>query len=101
MNVPFRSIVVGAACAIALVVLAFALAPFFDAVGVYIAPFALLAPVIDKVVPEALISVIDRFMPIAGPAAGVALIVSSVLAFWTIIFSALHLAWVRLRRKQS
>jgi hypothetical protein len=38
MNVPFRSIVVGAACAIALVVLAFALAPFFDAVGVYIAP---------------------------------------------------------------
>jgi hypothetical protein len=102
-NVLFRSIAVGVACAIALGVMAFALAPFFDAVGVYIAPFALFAPVIDKVVPEAVINFLfsDRFIPIDGPAAGVAFFVGGTLVFWIIIFSTLYFVWIQLRRRLS
>ena len=44
MNAFFRSVAVGVGAATTLGVLAFALAPFFDAVGVYIAPFGLLTP---------------------------------------------------------
>jgi hypothetical protein len=54
----FRSVAVGVACAVGLGVLAFALAAFSDAVGVYIAPLALFAPVIDRLVPEAVMSLV-------------------------------------------
>lgn len=97
----FRSVAVGVACAIGLGVLAFALAPFFDAVGVYIVPFDLFAPVIDRVVPEALINIVDRLMPVDGPAAGVGLIVGSTLLFWTVIFSAIYFVWSKLKCRQS
>ena len=108
MNVLFRSIRVGAVCAIALGVLAFALNAFsdavgayIDAVGVYIAPLALFAPVIDRLVPEAVINIVDRLMPVDGPKAGVGLIVGGTLVFWTVIFSAIYFVWLKLRRRQS
>ena len=97
----FRSVAVGVACAIGLGVLAFAFAPFFDAVGVYIVSFDLFAPVIDRVVPEALINIVDRLMPVDGPAAGVGLIVGSTLLFWTVIFSAIYFVWIKLKCRQS
>lgn len=101
MNGLFRSIAVGVACAIALCVVAFALAPFFDTVGVYTAPFALIAPVLDKVVPESVINIVDRLMPVAGPAAGVALILGCTLACWTVVFSTFYFVWTQLRRRLS
>ena len=101
VNTLFRSVAVGVACAIGLGVLAFALAAFSDAVGAYIAPLALFAPVIDRLVPEAVINIVDRLMPVDGPAAGVGLIVGGTLVFWTIIFSTLYFAWVTLRRKRG
>lgn len=101
VNTLFRSVAVGLACAIGLGVLAFALAAFSDAVGVYIAPLALFAPVIDRLVPEAVINIVDRLMPVDGPAAGVGLIVGGTLVFWTVIFSALYFVWIKLRRRQS
>jgi hypothetical protein len=97
----FRSVAVGVACAVGLGVLAFALAAFSDAVGVYIAPLALFAPVIDRLAPEAVINIVDRLMPVDGPAAGVGLIVGGTLVFWTVIFSALYFVWIKLRRRQS
>jgi hypothetical protein len=104
----FRSVAVGVACAVGLGVLAFALAAFsdavgvyIDAVGVYIAPLALFAPVIDRLVPEAVINIVDRLMPVDGPEAGVGLIVGGTLVLWTVIFSALYFVWIRLRRRQS
>jgi len=108
MNVLFRSIRVGAVCAIALGVLAFALNAFsdavgayIDAVGVYIAPLALFAPVIDRLVPEAAINMVDRLMPVDGPAAGVGLIVGGTLVFWTVIFAVLYFVWIKVRRRQG
>src|SRR5207245_8074415 len=95
VNTLFRSVAVGLACAIGLGVLAFALAAFSDAVGVYIAPLALFAPVIDRLVPEAVINIVDRLMPVDGPAAGVGLIVGGGLVFWTVVFSALYFVFIR------
>jgi hypothetical protein len=90
----------GVGAAIALGVLAFTLAPFFDAVGVYIAPFGLLGPILDRI-PLPLINEVDRLLPIAGPSAGVGLILVSVLSFWSVIFGVLYFAWVTLRRKRK
>jgi hypothetical protein len=99
-NTFFRSVAVGVGAAIALGVLAFALAPFVDAVGVYIAPFGLLTPILDRI-PSTVINEVDRLLPIAGPAAGVGLILVGVLSFWSVIFGALYFAWVTLRRRRN
>jgi hypothetical protein len=100
MNTFSRSVAVGVGAAIALGVLAFALAPFVDAVGVYIAPFGLLVPILDRI-PLPLINEVDRLLPIAGPAAGVGLILVAVLSFWSVIFVVLYFAWVSVRRKRN
>jgi hypothetical protein len=57
--------------AIAIGALAFALAPFFDAVGVYIVPAGLLLPVIGRLIPSKMAYWLS---PDGGPAAGVFLI---------------------------
>jgi hypothetical protein len=98
MKIVARSITAGLIAAIALGILAFALAPFFDAVGLYIAPSGLFAPILDRV-PLALVNKLNRLMPGNGPAAGVAFIMAGVMLFWTIIFGGLYFAWATHRRK--
>jgi hypothetical protein len=102
-----RSTIIGAVSAVALGVLAFALNAFFDAgpgplepVGVYIAPFRLLSPILDRI-PLTLVNMVDRLLPIDGPAAGVGLILVGVLSFWTVSFAALYFAWATWRRKRA
>ena len=71
-----RSAAVGMVAAIAIGVLASALSPFFDAVGVYIVPAGVLLPVIGRVIP----SKIQYWLtPDGGPAAGFSL-------FWSVRF---------------
>lgn len=94
-----RSTIVGVVAAISLGVLAFALAPFFDAVGIYIAPFSLLAPILDKI-PVTLINGLNHLLPVDGPEAGVGLILGTVLVFWTVILGAIYFAWVTWRHKR-
>jgi uncharacterized membrane protein HdeD (DUF308 family) len=95
----YRSIAVGAVAAIVLGVLAFAF-PFFDAFSVYIAPFGLLAPILDRI-PGTLINQLNGLLPDDGPAAGVAVILGTVLGFWTAIFGALYFAWIARRQKRA
>jgi len=74
----FRSAVVGIIAAIALGAMAFALAPLFDAVGVYISPAGLLAPVIGQLIPS---KVVDRLVPGDGAPAGVLFILVCTILF--------------------
>ena len=94
----FRSAVVGVVASIALGVLAFALAPFFDAVGVYITPAAMLVPVVGPLIPSA---VAYRLVPGGGAPAGLLLILVCTLLFWTIVFGATHFACASLRRRRA
>lgn len=101
MKILRRSVVVGVIAAVALGVLAYALTPFFDAVFIYIAPFSLFAPILDKILRTALINGLIHLLPVDGPEAGVGLILGTVLGFWTAIFGAVHLAWVAVIRKRA
>lgn len=102
MRIVFKSIAVGVVAAFALGVLAFALAPFFDAVGFYIAPFGLFSPILDRIPSTVVDKLIpNRLIPDNGPAAGVAFILSAVLLFWTLSFGALYFVWVIRRRKRG
>ena len=87
----FRSAVFGMVASIIAGLLAFAAAPFFDAVGVYIAPSEMLIPVMGRAVPSALL------ISASGPAAGVGLALGCALLFWTIVFGIFDFAWVTLR----
>jgi hypothetical protein len=98
MNIFFRSVAVGVVAAIAVGVLAFALAPFFDAVGMYVAPAGLFIPVLGRIIPTA---VVYKLIPDGGPVAGVFLILASTLLFWTFILGALYFGWITLRRRRS
>jgi hypothetical protein len=90
VKIILRCIIVGLASAVAFGALSFSLVPLFDA---YVAPFRLLAPIMDKV-PVTLINGLNRLLPVAGPAAGVGIILATVLVFWTAIFGAIYFAWV-------
>ena len=94
----FRSAFVGAVLAIVAFVLAFALAPFFDAVILYITPAAILVPVIGPLIPS---KVADWLVPDGGAPAGVLLIMICAFCFWTIVFGAVHFAWPSLRPRRK
>lgn len=83
----FKSILVGASSTIAACVVAFALAPWFDAIGLLITPAAILIPIVGSIVPS---TAIDLLVPSAGPAAGVLLILSCTLLFWAVIFGGVY-----------
>jgi hypothetical protein len=91
----FRSAVVGMVLAIAVGLLAFALSPFFDAIGVYVMPAEMLAPVIGPLLAS---TVMYWLVPDGGVPASVLLIVISAFFFWTIVFGVAHFAWPSLRR---
>ena len=93
----FRSAAVGIVAAIALGILAFALAPFFDAVGVYITPAGLLVQVIGPLIPS---TVVYWLVPGGGAPAGLLLILVCTLLFWTIVFGGTHFAWASLKRRR-
>jgi len=94
----FSSAGVGPVRAIALGAIAYAFAPLFDAVGVYIMPARLLVPVAGRIIPSQLIY---WLVPDGGAAAGVLLILTSAVLFWTVCFGAIYFAWATSRRKQS
>jgi hypothetical protein len=83
---------------IAVGVLAFALAPFFDAVGLYATPTRILLPVVGPLIPS---SAVYRLFPDGGAPAGVFLILSCAFLFWTIVFGIAHVAWLSLRRSHN
>jgi hypothetical protein len=68
LNLIFKSAVVGTVAAIATGALAFALARFFDAVGAYMKPAAVLMPIIGRMIPS---RALYWAIPDGGPAAGV------------------------------
>ena len=98
MKMFFKSAAVGIVAAIALGVLAFALAPFFDAVVAYIMPAGLLVPVIAPLIPS---TVVYWLVPGGGAPAGLLLILVCALLFWTIVFGVTHFAWASLRRRRA
>ena len=79
----FKSAGVGILFAIALGVLAFSAAPFFDAVGMYFAPARLIAPVMMPIIPSRLIY---WLVPDGGPPAAILLILVSATSFWSVLF---------------
>ena len=94
----FRSVVIGAVLAIAGFALAFALAPFFDAVILYITPAAILVPVIGSLIPS---KVVYWLVPDGGGPAGLLLIMISAFFFWTIVFGVVHFSWLSLRDRRK
>jgi len=94
----FRSAVIGAVLAIAGFALAFALAPFFAAVILYITPAAILVPVIGSLIPS---KVVYWLVPDDGASAGLLLIMISAFFFWTIVFGVVHFAWLSLRQRRK
>jgi hypothetical protein len=98
VNLFLKSAVVGTVAAIAVGVLAFALGPFFDAVGAYIEPAGFLLPVIGRGIPS---RAVDWLTPDGGPAAGVLLILFCTLLFWTVVFGASYFAWAKLKHSRA
>jgi hypothetical protein len=88
-----RSAIVGLTAAIAMGIVAFALAPFFDAVGLYSAPAGRLLPVVGPII----LPVVDWLLPDSGAPAGVMLILICAISFWTMLFALAHYAWSRSR----
>jgi hypothetical protein len=98
VNLLFKSAVDGMVAAIAVGVLAFALGPFFDAVGAYIKPAGYLIPVLGRVTPS---RAAYWLTPDGGAAAGVLLILLCTLLFWTVIFGASYFAWIELKHRRT
>jgi hypothetical protein len=92
-----KSTFVGALLAIALGVLAYAV-PIFYAVGFYAAPSQLLIPIIGSLVPS---SLVYRVVPEGGAPAGVLLILTSALIFWTLTFAVIHFLIGSMRRNRA
>ena len=88
----------GMLVAIALGVLAYLLAPFFDAVGVYAAPAQLLLPIIGALIPS---TVVFRLVPEGGAPAGILLIMTCTLLFWTVVLGSIHFLVGSLRRPRQ
>lgn len=93
----FRSAIVGLITAIAVGVLAFALERFVDAVGIYLMPAGLVVPLVGPLIPS---RVVYWVIPDGGAPAGLLLILSSALLFWTVMFGAVHFAWASLRSRR-
>src|SRR5882672_4116715 len=102
MKMLMRSSVVGMIAAIAFGILAFALAPLFDAVGMYVMPSGILisvvGPLIDRLIPP---KVMDWFIPDGGAAAGVLLISVCTLLFWTIVYGVTYFVSATMRRRRA
>ncbi len=98
LNLLFRSAAVGVGAAIAAGVLAFAAAPLFDAVGMYLAPTSLFFPVMQRVIPSKLVY---RLVPDGGAPAGVLLILGTAVLFWSVVFGVTYFAWATLRRRRA
>jgi hypothetical protein len=94
----FKSAIVGMLLALAVGALAFALAPFFDAVGLYITPAKILAPIVGPLIPS---TVIYRLVPDGGAPAGILLILICTVCFWTIVFGVTHFVWLSMRRRRK
>jgi hypothetical protein len=93
-----KSSLVGALLAIALGVLAYVLAPIFDAVMLYAAPSQLLIPIIGPLIPS---SLVYRIVPEGGAPAGVLLILTCALIFWTLTFAVIHFLIGSMRRRRA
>jgi hypothetical protein len=98
VNLFFKSTVVGTVAATAAGVLAFALAPFFDAVGAYMKPAAFLMPAIGRMIPS---RALDWVIPDGGPVAGVLLMMVCTLLFWVVVFGGSYFAWIKLKHKHG
>ena len=98
VNLFLKSAVVGTVAAVAVGVLAFALGPFFDAVGAYIGPAVLLLPVLGTVIPS---RAVYWLTPNGGAAAGLLLILVCTLLFWTVVFGASYFAWAKLKHRRA
>jgi hypothetical protein len=83
--------IVGALC---LGALAFALAPFFDAVVLYVSPARFILPATARIARAELVA----SMLGDGPPAGVFLILASAILFWALLFGIFYLAWAVRRR---
>ena len=94
----FRSAGIGMLLAIAVGVLAFALSPFFDAVGLYATPARILLPVVGPLIPS---TTLYRLFPDGGAPAGLFLILRCAILFWTLVFGIVHFAWLSLRRSHT
>ena len=97
VNLFFKSAFVGTVAAIAVGVLAFALAPFFDAVGAYMKPAAFLIPFIGRMIPS---RTLYRVIPDGGAAAGVLLMLVCTFSFWAVVFGGSYFAWAKLNPKR-
>jgi hypothetical protein len=95
-----RSVGVGIAAAIALAVLSFGVAKFFnvDAVGLYVAPAKVVLPILGNIIPSGLVYAL---VPTGGAAAGILLILVSAILPWTLFFGAIYFAWATLRCRRA
>jgi hypothetical protein len=89
----FKSAVIGMVLAIAVGVLAYALAPFFDAVGIYAAPGIVFLPLIPSKLGYWL-------KPNGGAAVGIFVLLLCATFCWTILFGAAYFGWVSLRLRR-
>jgi len=86
----------GILISVALAALSYAV-PLLDAFGIYISPGRYLLPAIEPLVPSTLIY---RLVPEGGAHAGVLLVVTCALLFWTIVFGLLLFVRTSLKRKR-
>jgi hypothetical protein len=91
------SIGVGLCAAIALGALAFAAAPFVDAVGLYISPARWTLPLAMFFLSK----LVSHLIPDGGPAAAITVILAASIMFWTIVFAMVYLVWDMSRRRRS
>jgi hypothetical protein len=94
----FRSVAVGVLAAVAFGALAFAAAPLFDAVGMYIMPANLFLPVLVRFIPSKLLY---WLVPDGGAPAGVLLILVSATLFWAVIFGVTYFVCATLGRRRT
>jgi hypothetical protein len=94
----FKSAAIGLAASVVAGLLAFAFAPWFDAVGVYTAVPGLLIPIVGRGIPARWVY---ELLPDGVAAAGVLLILGCTVLCWTIIFGGCYFAWIALRGKRA
>jgi hypothetical protein len=94
----FRSVAIGVVGAVASGALAFAAAPLFDAVGMYLTPARLFLPAMVRFIPSKLVY---WLVPDGGAPAGVLLILVSAALFWAIIFGVTYFACAKLGRRRA
>jgi hypothetical protein len=92
------SVLIGFAATIVAVIVAFTLARSVDAVGIFIAPAALLVPIIGPLGPDRLAYWIE---PEGGAPAGALFILSCAFLFWSLVFGAAHFSWSSWKRRRA